>query len=714
MDDKVYNHIFNDILERVLQLSEDPSQFAEYLTQQIRELIGVRTIIIAIRNESDSAQIFGVYPKRRSEWAHQNAIQELAEKSFGFDTIQFIDKNSADPSIISIFNLLDIEKAITIPLIAANRMVGTLLLLDMMDLFGIDSVIKLLTRLSGVFALIIRNALMYQNLENLVNQRTQELQKISETAIAAEEKYKELSDLFRKMVDIIPDMLWAKDLDHNYIFVNQSLCDHLLIAKDTQEPIGKSDLYFALRQRELHPENPLWHTFGEISQDSDKQVIESGTTQQIDEFGYVKGQYVYLDVIKTPLRNAKGEIQGVVGTGRDVTDRKKAEMELIAAKEHAVESDRLKSAFLANMSHEIRTPMNGILGFAELLKEPNLTGEEQQQYIEIIQKSGDRMLNIINEIIDISRIESGLMKIDVCECNVNIQLNELCIFFLPEAKAKGLELQIQCALPNELAMIHTDRDKLNAILTNLIKNALKFTQSGTILIGYELHSKNSATGHQEFVFYVKDTGMGIPKERQDAIFERFIHADIENKKAMQGAGLGLAISKSFVEMLGGKIWVESMVDEGSTFYFALPNIGQPIHLEPTPKSEDSDKSNEMDKKMNILIVDDDETSSLFLSVVLAKHAHCILKAYDGAQAVELSRKHSEIDMILMDMQMPILGGLEATRQIRQFNKDVLIIAQTAFGLAGDREKAIEAGCNDYVSKPINSALLIDIIHKHLN
>lgn len=240
-----------------------------------------------------------------------------------------------------------------------------------------------------------------------------------------------------------------------------------------------------------------------------------------------------------------------------------ANFELIGAKEKAEESDRLKSAFLANMSHEIRTPMNGILGFADLLKEPDLSGDERQEYISIIEKSGLRMLNIINDLIDISKVESGQMEIIYSEININEQIEYIYNFFKPEVHKKGMELLFQLGLKDEKAVIRTDREKLYAVLTNLVKNAIKYSDTGTIELGYSLKDKF-------LVYYIKDTGIGIPESKKDAIFNRFIQADITDKRAFQGAGLGLAISKSYVEMLGGHIWVESIERKGSTFYFTIP------------------------------------------------------------------------------------------------------------------------------------------------
>jgi hypothetical protein len=244
-------------------------------------------------------------------------------------------------------------------------------------------------------------------------------------------------------------------------------------------------------------------------------------------------------------------------------EKEKRAAELILANEHAEESDKLKSAFLANISHEIRTPMNGILGFSELLKEPGLSGDQQQEYIRIIEICGARMLNIINDIIDISKIESGLMTVNKKDTNINEEIEFIYIFFKPQVEEKGMQFLFKNTLSNKEATIKTDSEKLNSILTNLVKNAIKYSNEGTIEFGYI--KKDTI-----IEFYVKDTGIGIPKDRQLAIFERFIQADIADKMAQQGAGLGLSISKAYVEILGGKIWVESEEGIGSTFYFTLP------------------------------------------------------------------------------------------------------------------------------------------------
>jgi signal transduction histidine kinase len=392
------------------------------------------------------------------------------------------------------------------------------------------------------------------------------------------------------------------------------------------------------------------------------------------------------------------------------TERNILLKELVKAKVKAVESNRLKSAFLANMSHEIRTPMNGILGFVGLLDNLELTCEQQQQYIKTIEKSGIRMLNIVNNIIDISKIDAGLMEVRIMGSDINEQIEYIYNFFKPEADGKGIQLHFKNALPAKEAIIKTDREKLYAILTNLVKNAIKNTIKGSIEFGYILKTYHET---EVLEFYVKDTGMGIPRHSQKTIFERFVQANTINTMATQGAGLGLAITKSYIEMLGGKIWVESEEGIGSCFYFTLPYNVMPEEKVPIENIGFLTTEN-LVKNLKILLVEDDETSETLLLMIVQMFCKEILKARNGIEAINACHDHPDIDLVLMDIQLPEINGFEASRQIRLLNKDVVIIAQTAYGLSGDREKAIESGCNDYISKPINYESLIGLIMKYFS
>ena len=397
----------------------------------------------------------------------------------------------------------------------------------------------------------------------------------------------------------------------------------------------------------------------------------------------------------------------IISSINDITERKQAELELIKAKEKAEESDRLKSAFLTNMSHEIRTPMNGILGFSELLKEPNLTSDEQQDYIQTIQISGSRMLNTINNIVDISKIESGLTKVDINETNLNEKIEFTYKFFKPEVEIKGIKFSFKNGLQSKEAIINTDNEKVYAILTNLVKNAIKFTYEGSIEFGYEKKG-------EYLEFFVKDTGVGIPQKQHQIIFKRFRQGSESHNRGYEGSGLGLSIAKSYIEMLGGEIWVESQEGKGSTFYFTIPyNAVSEEKIELLNAVSEKLKEVEI-KKLKVLIVEDDEISYSLLSRMLQKLSYEVLHAITGVEAIEACRDNPDLDLVLMDIRMPEMDGNEATRQIRQFNKDVIIIAQTAYGFSSDKEKTIEAGCNDYISKPINKNLLYDLIKKHCN
>jgi len=384
-----------------------------------------------------------------------------------------------------------------------------------------------------------------------------------------------------------------------------------------------------------------------------------------------------------------------------IKDRTKS---LVEAKEKAEESDRLKSAFLANMSHEIRTPMNGILGFTDLLKEPKLSGTEKERYIRVIENSGNRLLNTVNDLIDISKIEAGQMKVSVSKFNINKLIEQLYTFFNIEAQKKGLQLFSYTSSSSYNINLLSDQEKIYSIFTNLIKNAIKYAQSGSIEFGYKIKEN-------ELQFFVKDTGIGINKEGIELLFDRFIRGDNKKEIFTEGSGLGLSISKAYVEMLGGKIWVESKVRVGSQFYFTIPFKSAKTEVSENKKVASEAKLTVQIKDLKILIAEDDENADDLLTILIKDISKEILHAKSGAKAVELCRNNDDIDLILMDINMPEMNGYKATKQIREFNKDVIIIAQTAYALAGDREKSLEVGCNDYISKPINKKELLEKIEK---
>ena len=389
---------------------------------------------------------------------------------------------------------------------------------------------------------------------------------------------------------------------------------------------------------------------------------------------------------------------------QDITERKEVEKAIIKAREKAEESDRLKSAFLANMGHEIRTPMNGILGFSELLKNPALTGKEQQEYVNIIEKSGARMLNIINDLIDISKIESGQMNINISICNIKEQSDYLYAFFKPEVYSKSLKFTYNCRLTTDDALIKTDKEKVNAILINLIKNAIKFTDKGSIEFGCSKKNGN-------LEFYVKDTGVGISHEQKEFIFDRFRQGTDSLNRNYEGAGLGLSISKSFVEMLDGKIWMESVPQKGSIFYFMIP-YNQVVTEKSTADTDREPVSKNKTRNLKILIAEDDPFSEMLVSSIIRSFSNKIINCRTGIEAVETCRNNPELDLILMDIKMPEMDGYEAAKLIREFNKNVVIIAQTGYAQTGDREKALQAGCTDYISKPIRNHDLVFLVKKY--
>jgi len=370
-------------------------------------------------------------------------------------------------------------------------------------------------------------------------------------AIKTSEEVKLKEIKYQTLTNISPVGIFHTRADGYTTFVNPKWCDISGLTMDEALGYGWMKAVHADDIEQVKSEWKLATVQKRISETEYRFLLNDGSIK------WVLGRAV-------PEFDNQNQIIGYVGTITDITNLKLYQQEQITLKNKAEESNRLKSAFLANMSHEIRTPMNGILGFANLLKNPKLTGAEKQKYIQIIEKSGARMLNIISDIVSISKIESGVTDIYLSEMSINSQLQFVYDSLRLDADIKKIKLSYKCTLPEKEAIIKTDSEKFYGILSNLVKNAIKYTDTGTVEFGYSNRG-------EEFEFYVKDTGIGIPKERQEAIFERFIQADIADKMAKQGAGLGLAISKAYVEMLGGRIWLVSEEAKGSTFYFTLPH-----------------------------------------------------------------------------------------------------------------------------------------------
>jgi signal transduction histidine kinase len=384
----------------------------------------------------------------------------------------------------------------------------------------------------------------------------------------------------------------------------------------------------------------------------------------------------------------------------DIKLRVGIEKELISAKEKAEESNRLKSHFLANMSHEIRTPMNGILGFLDLLQDVNLPDAEKSRYLSIVNKSGLRLLDTINDIIEMSRIEAGQVHVEPKKFDLAEMMQYLFDFFKPQTDEKGLNFYCHLDRLGGRLMLITDRYKLEGILTNLLKNAIKFTKAGSIEIG----------GYREadaIVLYVKDTGRGIPADRLEAIFERFIQADLGETRGHEGSGLGLSIAKAYTEMLGGKIYVESEPGKGSLFYIVLTDL----FVDPLPCQVSRPSPVPSLHGLSILVAEDDDTSFLYIEMVLKQNGIKLMRTFTGQETILALRQHPDISLILMDIKMAGMNGLEATKEIRKFNTSIPIIAQTAFAISGDQELALAAGCNDYMAKPIKKEVLLEKIEK---
>jgi PAS domain S-box-containing protein len=401
------------------------------------------------------------------------------------------------------------------------------------------------------------------------------------------------------------------------------------------------------------------------------------------------------------IYTSDGKPESMVLILKNISERKEAERKILEAKYKAEESDKLKTAFLSNMSHEIRTPMNAIVGFSDLLSDEQLSPEERRDFIAQINQGADDLMRLIDDIIDIAKIEAGQVNVHISECFVKDLFKELHLMFIQNIKRSGKEnvsIQLSWEWPyNELAL-YTDPFRLKQILVNLLSNAVKFTDKGEIILGLREHAEG-------VYFYVKDSGIGIRPEKQKVIFDRFMQGHETKTKLYGGTGLGLAISKNLTEILGGMIGVESRSGEGATFWFILPRNEVPLKHEAALRTPSNNLRSWEDKK--ILIAEDDHSNYYFLFEALKDTGIQIVWAKDGEETLELFRKNKDLDLVLMDINMPLINGYECTRVIKEERPELTVIAQTAYAMSGEREVSREAGCDDYLAKPIKVSELLD-------
>ena len=508
-----------------------------------------------------------------------------------------------------------------------------------------------------------------------------DLKKKEKEIVKAKKKVEKSEKYLHNIINNMGDAVCVKNNQRKVILANNAFYEIFEISKE--DIIGK-----------LHSQNTTPKELKRFVM-IDKQVLSDGKESVSEERLITRdNKVITISTRKTRFIGDYGK-KYLIGVTRDISQTRLVENELILSKENAEESDRLKTEFLNNMSHEIRTPMNGILGFSELLNDPDLDDNKRKNFVSIIQNSGNQLLRVIDDIIEISKLETKQVILKEEKINLNDLLFELFSIFDLKAKENQISLYLKKGLSDSNSVILLDSLKLHKVMNNLLENALKFTNKGQINFGYKLND-------HKLEFYVNDTGIGIPKGKMKIIFERFSQADKELSKKVGGLGLGLSIAKENVILLGGDISVESKMMRGSTFKFDIPF--KPFDLDIEIDENRLNNENEF----TFLIVEDEEINFMFIEILLLEKLKIdchIIHAINGKEAVEICENNANIDLVLMDLKMPIMNGFEATRLIKEFRLNLPIIAQSAYTSDEDRKKAKEAGCNDFISKPIKKGIL---------
>jgi two-component system sensor histidine kinase/response regulator len=458
------------------------------------------------------------------------------------------------------------------------------------------------------------------------------------------------------------------------------------------------------QQAQVNSFLPILVLTADVTNETKIRALSSGAsdflTKPFDllEVGLRIKNLLYSSYLQQQLQNQNAILDQKVSQRTNELVQKN--VELIIAKEKAEASDRLKTSFINNISHEIRTPLNGILGFGQILTDPDLKEEEKSQYLYILNESSDRLINTVTNFLEISMISSGSLDAEKKEFLPEGVVNDIARIFKSQCDSKSLELKLEIPLNLEDKYLYSDRELLFKILKHLMDNAVKFTLDGTITLGFDKTVN-------EFVFFVKDTGVGISDDGKALIFKSFMQEDNSYTRGYEGCGLGLSIANGLVELLGGKIWVESEKEHGSNFFFSIPDQHLNIKHDDFVIKVATSKTTK-----TILVAEDDEINFVFINILLKGENTRILHASNGLEAVELCRKDADICAVLVDLKMPVMDGYEAARQIKALRKNLPVLAVTAYSGADDKQRALESGCDEFITKPVIKKVLYEKLAKY--
>lgn len=502
----------------------------------------------------------------------------------------------------------------------------------------------------------------------------------------------ESENRFKQVAENAKEWIW--EVDNDGLFTYSSPVVRSIIGYTEEEIVGKKHFYDFYLPEEKE----------KLKTDVFEVISKGGIFNNFENHNVHKdGHVLMLTTSGSPIYDNDGQIVGYCGVDTDITERKKMMSELLQAKEKAEESDKLKTAFINNISHEIRTPLNGIIGFGQFLAEKDLSAEQRSHYFNLIQKSSNRLVNTVSDYIDMARIVSGTMEVNNKEFDLLQFMNEISQKTCSLCEEKNIDFKVFTPLAIDKLILNSDAEIIDKIFYILLENALKFTNHGCISCGF-----NVMNGFINF--YVKDTGKGIAKDKLEKIFVMFSQEDTSNTRGYEGSGLGLTIASGLVKLLGGTISVVSEKGVGSTFSFTVPY--KVSELKSNKLSTGQDLLTNSSRPL-ILIAEDDELNFLYIEAVI-KMINCdYLHAKNGVEAVDICKQNDKITLVLMDIKMPVMNGMEATQIIHLFRPDLPVIATTAYAQTGDEYRFLSAGCNGYISKPIKKDKLLELIQKHI-